>query len=254
MARLLEEKMIRSELVPVLSALLDDTLKAAAAAGRELDSAVLFGSAISKSYVPKKSDVNVFMVFDVADLPLLKELTPVMNRHYKKLRAYPVVIDRDFIANSTDVFPMEFLEWKERSRVIYGADPLEGVEISQDNLRLQIEENLRGKRMKLFQAFFEINSRKGKLQPFVEETLPNFTTVLRNLLRLLGEAPNRETLSVIDAVQEKTGVSLTSLRRFYCMKTDGVKVDQKEAEILFKGFLDELAELTRVVDSYDTGQ
>ena len=254
MAKLENEEKIRKELAPVLSSLIDDTLKAGGVAGLELESAVLFGSAVGKSYVPKKSDVNIFMVFDRTDVALLKELTPIFRRYYKKLKAYPVVIDRDFIENSRDVFPMEFLEWKERSVVFFGKDPLEGVDISLDNLRLQIEENLRGKRMKLIQSFFDLDPKRGKLQEFIEDTLPNFLTVLRNILRLMCETPHRETQAVLDTVEEKTGVSLTNMRRFYCMKTDGVKIDRQESEILFKGMLDELAELTKVIDRFDTCQ
>lgn len=250
MAELKDREKIRQELVPTLSSLLDDTLGAATETGCVLKSVVLFGSAIGKHYVPGKSDVNIFMVFDHTDLELLKQLRNVFNKYAKKLKGRPIVVDTEFVIHSVDVFPMEFYEWRDRSRVIYGENPLKNIEISRDNLRLQIEENLRGKRMKMVQAFFDMDPRKKHLQPFLEDTLPNFITVLRNILRLLGEPENRDTFSLIDAVEEKSGVSLSKMKRLQRMKVDEVKVGTKELEITFNGYLEELDGLTRFVDGY----
>lgn len=251
MAELKDREKIRQELVPTLSSLLDDTLTAAGDAGCSLKSAALFGSAIGKHYVPGKSDVNIVLIFDSVGIELLKSLRDVFKKYVKKLKGRPVVVDLEFITDSVDVFPMEFYEWRDRSRVIYGENLLANVEISPENLRLQIEENLRGKRMKMAQAFFDMDPKKKQLQPFLEETLPNFITVLRNVLRLMGEPANRDAFGLIDAVEEKAGVSLSRMKRLQRMKVDEVKLGAQELEITFGGYMDELKELIVFVDKFD---
>lgn len=250
MAELLDRDKIRPEIAPTLASLVDDTLAAAGRAGARLLSATLFGSAIGKRYVHGKSDVNIFMVFEKVEISLLKELRDVFNKYQKKLRSRPVVVDMEFIKNSADVFPMEFFEWRDRSRVIYGENLLAGMEISKKNLRLQIEENLRGKRMRMTQAFFEMDPRKKHLQSYLEDTLPNYITTLRNILRLMDEAENRDAFGLIDAVEEKSGVTLSIMKRLQRMKTDGVKIGAKEAELTFAGYLEELGALAGFIDSY----
>jgi len=252
MAALKNTDRIRAEAAPVLESLIGDTLSAAGGAGRTLQAAVVFGSATGKHYIHGKSDINIFMVFDKVDMTLLKALTPVFNRNFKKLRARPVVVDSEFIDSSTDVFPMEFLEWKEGSVAVYGDNPLDSAEISQQNLRLEIEENLRGKRLRLIQSYFEIGGGPAQFRRFLDGTLPNFTTVFRNILRLTGTAPERDPDALMKAVEDKTGVKLDAFRRLLNCKRQGGKLSGAEIDSLFSGYIEELDALTRFIDGFGT--
>jgi len=254
MATMKNADKVRKEVAPLLEALLEDTLKAAAGAGRSLTAAVLFGSATGRHYTQGKSDINTFMVFDQADMPLLKALLPVFNRHFKKLRARPIVVDAEFIADSTDVFPMEFLEWKEGSVAFHGDNPLDAVEISRQNLRLEIEENLRGKGLRLIQSYFEVGGNPARFRSFLESTLPNFMTAFRNILRLAGETPERDPDALMRAVESKSGVKLDSFRGLLQSKKHSGKLSGAELDSLFRGYVEELEALTRYIDAFDTGK
>lgn len=251
MAELVNKDRIKNELHPILQPLLDDTLSAAS--GAVLQSAVLYGSAVTADYAHGRSDINVFFVFDTVGLPLLKSLRDVYKKHFKKMRANPVTLDAEYINDSTDVFPMEFLEWKENGVVFYGANPLEALDISSANLRLSIEENLRGKRLRMIQSFFEMDPRRGQIMPFLYYTLPNFAVVARNLLRLMDVAVTADKAAMLGALERKTGVELTTFKRLLQVKADNLKVGAAEAEIMFKQFLEEIDALILFVDSYDPG-
>ncbi len=250
MAELANREKIRDELVPVLKALIEDVLSGVGGSGCRLEAAVLFGSATGGNFIPGKSDINIFMVFDKVGIELLVSLRGIFNRHFKKLKSRPVVVDREFVEHSTDVFPMEFLEWRDHSVVIFGDDPLRDIDISLDNLRHQVEENLRGKRLRLIQSYFEMDTRRNRLQPFLEETLPNFLTVFRNILRLIGKTPVSDAVALIEAVQNEAGVELTTIRRLQQMKVDKVKMNKAELDILFRGYIEELKKLTEFVDAF----
>jgi predicted nucleotidyltransferase len=254
MAELINNEQIKKPIAPVLSALLDDTLAAASSAGVSLKSAVLYGSAATRDYNPNRSDINVFLVFDKVSLELLKSLRGVFTKHFKQMKSNPVVLDAEYIAGSTDVFPMEFLEWKENSMVFYGEDPLEHIEISSENLRLSIEANLRGKRLRLIQSFFEFDPKKKQFQPFLLSTLPNFLVVSRNILRLLGVAVSSDRASMLDVLERKSGVELKAFKRLAVIKADNVKLGQDALETMFKQFLGEIDALIVFIDTFDTGK
>ena len=251
MAELLNKDRIKNVLHPILQPLLDDTL--AAASGATLQSAVLYGSAVNADYAHGRSDINVYFVFDRVDLPLLKSLRDVFKKHYKKMRSNPVTLDEEYIKDSTDVFPMEFLEWKEQSVVIYGTDPLHAMDISPENLRLQIEQNLRGKRLRLIQSFFEMDPRKNQLLPFLLSTLPNFVVVARNILRLLDAAVTSDKLGMISALERKACLELKAFKRLLLIKKDKMRLGAEEAEIMFKQFLGEIDSLIAFIDKYIAG-
>jgi predicted nucleotidyltransferase len=254
MANLKNSEKIRPELVPILSALTDDASRAAAAAGRSLVAAALFGSATGPRYRPGKSDVNVFLVFDQVDMALLKALLPVFNRHLKKLRSRPVVVDSEFMFDASDTFPMEFLEWKESSISFFGTSPLDAADISRQNLRLEIEENLRGKRLRLVQSYFEVGGNAARFLEFLESTLPNFLTVFRNVLRLAGDAPEYEPEKLMKAIELRTGIDLTGFRRLIQSKACMMKITAGELDTVFHAYLEELDKITEYIDSFDASK
>ncbi len=251
MANLKNSDKIKPDVLGALDALTDDVLRAVSAMGRSLVAGVLFGSATGPRYRPGKSDINVFMVFDRVDMALLKALLPVFNRNLRKLRSRPVVVDSEFMYDATDVFPMEFLEWKESSIAFYGTSPLDSVDISRQNLRLEIEENLRGKRLRLVQSYFEVGGNAAQFRGFLEGTLPNFLTVMRNVLRMAGEAPEYDPEKLIKAIGLLTGIDLTGFKRLLQSKTGALKLTAGELETVFHAYLEELEKITEYVDSYD---
>lgn len=245
------EEKLRASLVPILKNLIDDALIAADKTGCSLLSAALYGSAVGEDFVEKKSDINVLLVFDKIDLDLLNALRGVFKKHLPKLKARPVVIDREYIGGSADVFPMEFLEWKERNILIYGEDLLTGIDISLENLRLEIEENLRGKKLRLVQSYFEIQPGKGRIQDFIEATMPNFIVAFRNLLRLCNVPIPGDTKDVFREVGELAGTRLSNFNRLFHIKSQGIRIKPPETELLFKGYLQEIDSVIEFVDRFD---
>jgi hypothetical protein len=178
----------------------------------------------------------------------------VFNRHLKKLRARPVVIDSEFMFDASDVFPMEFLEWKESSIAFHGENPLNGLEISKQNLRLEIEENLRGKGLRLTQSYFEVGGNTNQFRDFLESTLPNFLTVFRNILRLAGQAPEYDPEKLMKAVEMLTGIDMTGFRRLIQSRAGAMKLTAGELETVFHAYLEELDKITEYTDSFDAGK
>lgn len=253
MADLVNKNNLKPEIAPTLEALLEDVVSAVAPSGASVVSAVLYGSAATKDYVPGKSDINVYIVFDRIDLPLLQALRPVYAKYFKKLKSNPVTLDDEYITDSQDVFPMEFLEWKEKSVVFFGEDPLSGLNISGENLRLQIEQNLRGKKLRLIQSYFEMDPKRRQLQPFLLGTLPNFIVVARNVLRLLDAAVASDIYTMLGALERLSAIEMPTFKRLVRIKYENLKVGDAEIEIMFKDFIAEIDRLIIFIDKFNTG-
>lgn len=251
MTNLKNTEKIRPEIVPILSDLTQDAAMAASHVGRRLVAAALFGSATGPRYRPGESDINVFMVFDKVEMSLLRALAPVFSRHLKKLRSRPTVVDSEFMFDSYDVFPIEFLEWKESSVTFYGVSPLEATEISQAHLRHEIEENLRGKQLRIIQSYFETDGNSAKFLEYLESIFPNLMTVYRNILRLAGDAPEYDVEKLLKAIEMRTGIDQTGYRRLARLKAGLLKLTAAELEPVFKECFEELEQITEYMDSFE---
>ncbi|MEW6201940.1 MAG: hypothetical protein AB1546_08190 [bacterium] len=246
---LLNEGSIRPPLIAPLRSLVQEVVALAEKNNNSLKCAALFGSVVGKDFIPKKSNINILLIFDHIEIHILKDLREPFKNNLPKFKTFPVVIDEEYIHRSGDVFPMEFLEWKEKHIHIYGDNLLRDIEVSFENLRLEVEENLRGKKLRLIQAYFEIATGKAHLQSFLETTLPNFLVVFRNLLRLNNKPVPDDVPAMLDSLSEICGVHFPNVKRLFCLKTEALKVKPNEAEILFKGYLQEITDVTRYVDN-----
>jgi predicted nucleotidyltransferase len=123
--------------------------------GETLLSVVLYGSAASNEYVEGRSNINC--------LVLLKEVTPDELRKcaahlpewHKQRISTPLFIDPAYVRSSVDVFPIEFLDMKQRYRLLYGEDFLQKLELKRERLHFQCEQELKGKMLKLRQLYLE---------------------------------------------------------------------------------------------------
>src|SRR5438477_3876399 len=114
-------------------------------AGAEFLAAYLTGSVLTRSFDPKHSHVNVLVVARELPGTVLDALARAMPPQKKRPRYDGLFFTRRQIEKSLDSFPIEWTEILERHLRIDGQDVLSGLEVSRDNLRLQLEHELRAK-------------------------------------------------------------------------------------------------------------
>jgi len=119
------------------------------ALGSRLRSVVLYGSAARGDFHRKTSDFNLLLVLEDLSPATLEALEPALRRWTKAGQPVPRLFSPAVIAESADVFPIEFLDIRRSHVVLHGEDPLDGLEIHTDHLRLQCERELREKMMRL---------------------------------------------------------------------------------------------------------
>jgi len=147
------------------------------------------------------------------DLGLLDRLAEAGPRYGRlRLRA-PLIMTPGYIADSLDVFPLEFLEIQQLHRTLLGADHFAGLQFERDHVRLQAERELKTQLIGLRQGLLAAGGRRSLLAPVcLEETIRSIR-VLRGALLLAGEPPAEHAADVAARAERCCEVALPTLRR-----------------------------------------
>jgi hypothetical protein len=220
--------------------------------GEALRAVLLAGEAAGPEYQPRVTPLTVVVVLAGLSGEALRRMRPRLAA-WRRLRIpVPVLMDAASIAPSLDVFPLELIELRDRHQVLYGrAEAIESVAVSLPYLRLELEEQLRGKWMHLTSTYLETGSSPRRLRRLLLDSLPGFAILLRGLLRLRGgQAAPRPTdpEELIVAVERALGVALPSLRRVERAYRGREPLSRAELESLFDGYLGEVRRLAERMD------
>lgn len=213
-----------------------------------LEAVFVYGSVLTSDFNPKNSNINLLFVFKEVGPSVLKKSIKIVHWGKKHRIAIPLFITQKEMDSSTDVFPMEFLDIKENHILLWGKDVLSSLEISQGNLRLQVEQELRGKVLKLRQAYLEIGLEKDGAGNLILNTFSSFFPVFRNILRLKGVVPLVHKEKIITKLSEifslNKGIFLAILDR---KQGRAPHFPKNDAEF-FSEYMQELERIVAIID------
>lgn len=214
----------------------------------DLMTILLFGSAAAADHVPGRSDINVAVILRRLTPALLRKAAGNIRGWHRQGFATPLFFDPETLHASLDVFPIEFLDMQERHRTLVGPDLLAGLHIGRGNLRLQCEQELRGKLLKLRQSYVECTQAPGDLERVLRVAVSSIVVLARTLLRLGGGDPGGGAAAVLERTEIRFGTSTASLRRAYDLKRGDIRLGGAGLEELYRGVLEDVQGLVRVVD------
>jgi len=213
-------------------------------------SILIYGSATGKGYVPKKSDINLMVLFKELNFETLKKSLKVVSDGIKRKITAPLFLTKAHIENSCDVFPVEYLEIQDNNIVLYGENIFSKIKIEDRNLRLVCEQQIKGKLIRLREAYLEIGLKKKGIEALLKESFRSMMPVFRNVLRLEGITPPAEKEQVLaelsDAFELDKEVFLAILKD----NQNDDKIAGKDVEVYFEKFLEQIQKLAQVIDKY----
>lgn len=206
------------------------------------------GQATGADYVPKVSNINLFIILQRLEFQDLQKSLKIVSAGIKKKISAPLFLTRKHIETSTDVFPIEFLEMKENHLLLYGEDLLSALEINLGHIRLFCEEQIKGKLIRIRQAYLEIGLKRKGVEALLKESLNSLTPVFRNLIRLKGKTPpvGKEVIynQLCAEFNLDPDVFLAVLRD---TKNDE-KIGAQDVEVFFKRYIAQIQKLAILVD------
>jgi predicted nucleotidyltransferase len=216
--------------------------------GAALVSVILYGSAAAGDYQGSISDLNVFCVLEQVGRAELSRSGRIFDWWRELGNPAPLLMARDEVARSTDCFPIEFHDMRDCRRVLYGEDPVAGLEVDGKYYRARVEYELRAKLLRLRQKAATLLADPGGLLRLMEESVSTFCVLGRHSLRLRGlEAPWKKR-EVIRAVAGGFGLDPAPFYTLLDLRERKLSQRQANAIELFEAYLREVTALVDAVD------
>jgi hypothetical protein len=229
--------------------LLVDKLKEAH--GRSLVSVILYGSAAAGDHQASYSDLNVFCVLTAITPKELAASEPVFSWWRSEHEPAPLLMSEPEVRTSTDCFPIEFMDMRERRRVLYGADVIAGLEIDQSFYRAQAEHELRAKLLRLRQKAAGVLSNSELLLRLMADSVSTFCVLGRHALRLAGvEAPWGKR-DITRSCADHFGLNAQPFYTLLDLREGSVKARSLDAEAVFSAYLESIGILVDAVDKLE---
>jgi len=191
---------------------------------------------------------TVVFVRDVA-AKTLQRLAPVVRRWARSGVATPLVLDAEYLATSCDVFPLEILELVECHELVRGdRDPLAGLSLDDGHLRLEVEQQLKGKLLHLRQAYLECAGDRRAVRTLLVDSSPGFGMILRGLLKIADRPRGASSVELAAEVERLVGAGLATFRQVLQARRGEGALDSSASESTFASYLAELTALARYAD------
>jgi len=211
----------------------------------DLVSVILYGSAASGEFIDRHSNLNILVVLKNTDLENLKKSSGLIN---KFRMVTPLFLTESYIAGSTDIFPIEFLDMQENYLVLCGKDVLKDIHIDTRNLRFQCEQELKVKLLNLRQLYLRINKDKVALRNLLFKSFTSILHILRNVLRLKAKLPAYKKEDILKELAAEFQIDMDIWGKILAAKVKQVKLNSKDTEQLFISFVRELEKVADIVD------
>jgi predicted nucleotidyltransferase len=190
-----------AERVSTIEAVLAELVPAASEAlGADLLSVVLFGSA-AEGRLRANSDVNVLMLLKTFDVSRIDALREPLRLAHAAARVEIMFLLENELPIAAELFAVKFNDICNRHRVLYGNDPLPGLQIDAGELRRRLREVLLNLAIRLRERYALVSLREEQLVRVIAEVAGPLRASAVALLRVQGKsalAP-REALEAVAA-------------------------------------------------------
>jgi hypothetical protein len=157
---------------------------------------------------------------------------------------------RDYIRSSLDVYPIEFLDMKLQHILVYGEDVLEGIAFAPDNLRLQLERELKGKLLHLRQGYLDVEGKGKALRELIRVSLTAFLSAFKALLVLKGREVPLDRSALIAAVSEAYGIDRAVFAQCLAVREGRDGLADKALPVLFGAYTRDIGLLCEKIDRF----
>jgi predicted nucleotidyltransferase len=219
-----------------------------AAAGTNLLSAILYGSAAAGDYIADYSDVNLLCVLRETSFAAIAALAPAIEWWGKQKHRLPLLMSAEEMRRSADVFSIEFLDMQRHHRVLWGEDILKTLEIPLRLHRAQVEYELREKTIVLRQRLLVASRNADAKWDLLLRSLPAFGTLFRHALIALGDTGAGTKRETAAALASKLAIDSSVFAELLDVREG--KKDRKSASVdqMFARYLKLVEQVTAQVD------
>ena len=217
--------------------------------GERLRSVILYGSAAAGDYAGKRSDYNVLVVATHMGLAELDAMAGTARAWAKAGNPAPLLFTLERLRTSADVFPIELLDIKDTHGILYGEDVLDGIAVSRENLRLELEHELKGKLIQLRERYLLSGGKSRAVAELMVQSLSTFLVLFRAALRLYGASVPPRKLEALTILKEHVDFDAEVFTIVSELKEGSKKPKEINAAALFARYLQTIEAVVDAVDA-----
>ncbi|MDZ7290732.1 MAG: nucleotidyltransferase domain-containing protein [candidate division KSB1 bacterium] len=216
--------------------------------GREVESIILYGSGARGEYIPGKSDINFLVIVTPVGMTKLRQAVEITEKWRKHAVAVPLVLTRDYVHASLDSFPIEFLNMKLHHTLVFGQDVLADLEIPSQNLRLQLEREVKGKLLHLRQILLGQGYNREALREALLSSIKPFAALFEALLFLHGETVPSQRKEVFQKVVRLANLNGGFVEVLFRLQNSPKRLYREELWELAEDYLAQIEALSTYID------
>ncbi len=219
------------------------------ASGEDLVSILLYGDLVEGESFSDSSQVNVMVVLQEISVTSLDRLAGPIATAVDAIPLVPFVLSEADLTQSTDVFPIKFLNIQRHHHLLYGRDVFDGLEIARDHLRLRCEQEIKNLMLRLRLFYLGRSQNPEGIQNTLSQTLSPFTKNLGILVELKTGAKTPPGPDEIFHTAASLGIDIEPLKQIQNLKQSNGAPKPEELKTLYNGFMKTVREAAGVVDS-----
>ena len=223
------------------------------ALGYNLVAFCLYGPGVRDDSAERDRQLTTLLIVNDVSPEALRPVEAAVNRWTKKGHPPPLIFAEDGWRSSTDVFPIEIEDMREAHLLLKGEPPFEGVTTTQEDLRRELEREVRGKLLQLRTEYVAAAPDGKAVGNLLIDSATTFFVLFRAVLRLVGKKPPQEREALVRDAAEATGMDYDAFE-WILHKLAGRKAPALSAyDPIGDRYVSQIERLARFVDSYEPG-
>ncbi|MDO9230443.1 MAG: hypothetical protein Q7U03_12865 [Syntrophales bacterium] len=219
--------------------------------GEDLISIILYGSGAGGDYIPGKSDLNFLITLTDRGIEGLDSALETVGRWRKRNIAIPLFMTHSYLAGSLDAYPVEFLNMKQRYKVVSGEDVLAPLVFDPQHIRLQLERELRGKLLHLRSGYLATEGKANKIRDLIGASLTAFVSLFSALLFLKKLEIPKGKRDIITAAGTAFCFDAAVFLKCEEIRRKADHFSSAEVRAVFRDYLREVGQLCELIDRMD---
>jgi len=219
------------------------------AAGENLTSVILYGSAAEGEFHPEYSDYNLLCIVRDTSFASLSKIAGAAEWWHKKNHHPPLIITAKELKDTADVFSIEFTDMKQRYRVLFGDDVLRDLNVPMHLHRSQLEYELREKLFLLRQHVLLAGTNEKALWNVMLNSLSSFTTLFRHALIELGEPGRKHSREALQELASRLNFDPSAFVQLMDVRARATDRKQFRADDVTTRYLAAIEKVAAAVDT-----
>jgi hypothetical protein len=220
------------------------------AAGANLQSVILYGSAAAGEFHPEFSNLNLLCILRETSFSNLSAIAPAVEWWRRQKHPAPLVLTQKELERSADVFSIELLDMQQHHRVLFGdANLLAGLRIPMHRHRAQVEYELRQKLILLRERLLEAAGNDRAHWELLLGSVSAFATLFRHALLAMGDTSPHSKREAIQILATRVPFEPSAFLQLLDIREH--KADRKQFDVkdVFTRYLAAVQQVTATVDT-----